>query len=156
MTLFESTWTRLLNFCRLGLRSIWCVEFFMTYLIHKTKCVIVLIHDVWGSFHKLQIWYVDSHKINYIGFLSYFQTFLNQKHGYRPLQTFIPSAEFELLTSCLKDHGKSTSLLETWYLKDTNDIPPVYILQPISTIIPGYKDKVGTLARKKGCLLFNP
>ena len=86
----------------------------------------------------------------YIGLDIYFQTFLNQKHGYRPLQSFIPAAEFELLTSCLKDHGRSTLLLETWYFKDTNDIPPIYVLQPISSIIPGYKDRVGHYYRLKG------
>ena len=48
-----------------------------------------------------------------------------------------------MLTSCLREHGKSTSLLETWYLKDRNAIPSFYVLQPISSIIPGYKDRVG-------------
>ncbi|XP_060582877.1 NACHT and WD repeat domain-containing protein 2-like [Ruditapes philippinarum] len=70
-----------------------------------------------------------------------FVTFLNQKHGYRPLQVTIPEAEFDNLYKSLEENGHDTSLFTLWYKKDTNQLPPIYVLQPISSIIPGYKDK---------------
>ncbi|XP_045162803.2 NACHT and WD repeat domain-containing protein 2-like [Mercenaria mercenaria] len=70
-----------------------------------------------------------------------FVTFLNQKHGYRPLQVSIPVTEFDHLYSSLQENGHDTDLVNLWYKKDTNQIPPVYVLQPISTNIPGYKEK---------------
>jgi len=42
----------------------------------------------------------------------------------------------------LKDSDRDHSLIETWYWKDANQVPPVYVLQPVSTHIRGYKDKV--------------
>ncbi|KAL4221581.1 NACHT and WD repeat domain-containing protein 2 [Mactra antiquata] len=78
-----------------------------------------------------------------------FVTFLNQKHGYRPLQVSIPEQEFEYLLESLKELGHDTELVLTWYRKDTNQVPPVYLIQPISTIIPGYKDKDNKEAKQE-------
>ncbi|KAH3755207.1 hypothetical protein DPMN_189897 [Dreissena polymorpha] len=78
-----------------------------------------------------------------------FVTFLNQKHGFRPLQTTISATEFELLTSCLKENDLDSSLVERWYRRDDNQVPPVYVLQPISSLIPGYRDKNNVEALKE-------
>jgi hypothetical protein len=49
---------------------------------------------------------------------------------------------FETIREALLRNGKDVSQLEVWFKKDTNAIPPVYILQPISSILLHYKDKV--------------
>ncbi|WAR13694.1 NWD2-like protein [Mya arenaria] len=84
-----------------------------------------------------------------------FQTFLNQKHGFRPLQASIVATEFQMLCDALKELGKDTSQLKQWYKKDENQVPPVYILQPISTYIPGYRDKSNQSAREEWDTVFN-
>jgi len=54
----------------------------------------------------------------------------------------IKSDVFETVRKTLLDHGKDVSLLDTWFKVDSNALPPVYILQPISSILKHYKDKV--------------
>ena len=46
-----------------------------------------------------------------------------------------------LLFAALKVHDEDTALLETWYMKDTNVLPAMYRLQPISSILHHYNDK---------------
>lgn len=70
-----------------------------------------------------------------------FVTFLNQKHGFHHLQSSIPSKEFDDIVQALQALGQDHSLLEVWYKQDTNCIPPVHILQPISSIITEYRNK---------------
>ncbi|KAK3582782.1 hypothetical protein CHS0354_035720 [Potamilus streckersoni] len=69
-----------------------------------------------------------------------FVTFLNQKHGYKPLQTTIHVAEFDTLLSALRESGREVTQLLTWFKRDDNIVPPMYVLQPISSVISGYKE----------------
>ena len=41
------------------------------------------------------------------------------------------------------DDNGSQDLITQWYLRDDNAIPPVYVLQPISTAIPEYDEDHG-------------
>ncbi|RDD38573.1 NACHT and WD repeat domain-containing protein 2 [Trichoplax sp. H2] len=69
----------------------------------------------------------------------YFIALLGQKYGYRPLPVQIDSVEFnKLLASIKSDHEADRLLLQEWYYEDTNSIPPVNILQPISSKYPHY------------------
>ncbi|XP_061189796.1 NACHT and WD repeat domain-containing protein 2-like [Saccostrea echinata] len=70
-----------------------------------------------------------------------FVTFLNQRHGYRALQTVITWEEFTQLMEALRTMGEDLSSFNIWYKEDTNSIPPVFVLQQISSIIPNYKIK---------------
>lgn len=72
----------------------------------------------------------------------FFQVFLGQKYGYRPIPTHIPAAEFELLRECAKNIQDELELLDAWYKKDMNTVPPVYVLQPISSILSNFNNKV--------------
>jgi len=36
------------------------------------------------------------------------------------------------------DRQASLALLDTWFKRNTNVIPPVYTLQPISSVLPDY------------------
>ncbi|CAB4062510.1 unnamed protein product [Lepeophtheirus salmonis] len=61
-----------------------------------------------------------------------------QKYGYRPVPTFIPHDEFNLILNMLKEFEKNTEILTDWYEKDTNSIPVMMILQPISSHYPNF------------------
>ena len=70
------------------------------------------------------------------------QALLCQRYGHRPIPASIDAGEFELLLAQLTKVDKQRELLDTWFRKDTNAIPPVYILQKISSIIPQYLSQV--------------
>jgi len=70
--------------------------------------------------------------------------FLGQKYGYRPIPTYILASELIMLKENLAQMGVDTHCLDLWYKKDTNAVPPVMILQPISTILINFNNKVWT------------
>lgn len=70
-----------------------------------------------------------------------FITFLGQKYGYRPIPTYILSSELQLIRDDLDAAGVDVSLLDLWYKKDSNCVPPVSILQPISSILVNFINK---------------
>lgn len=46
-----------------------------------------------------------------------------------------------MLVAKLSKDPESLKLLNQWFNKDSNSIPPTYILQPITTHYPHYDDK---------------
>jgi len=82
------------------------------------------------------------------------QALLGQKYGYRPFPPTIDADEFSAIRAELAAAGDdagdeddedagcnrqaSLELLDTWFKRNTNVIPPVYTLQPISSILPDY------------------
>lgn len=70
------------------------------------------------------------------------QVFLGQKYGYRPIPTYILSSELQMLRDDLVSSGTDPVLLDTWYRKDSNAVPPVSVLQPISSILINFNNKV--------------
>jgi hypothetical protein len=70
------------------------------------------------------------------------QVFLGQKYGYRPIPTYILSSELQMLRDDLANSGADPVLLDTWYRKDSNAVPPVSVLQPISSILVNFNNKV--------------
>ncbi|XP_076470740.1 NACHT and WD repeat domain-containing protein 2-like [Babylonia areolata] len=70
-----------------------------------------------------------------------FIVFLGQKYGYRPIPTHIVATEFELLRGCAKNAPEEVALLDLWYKEDRNSVPPVYVLQPISSNFPNFNNK---------------
>ncbi|XP_056004736.1 NACHT and WD repeat domain-containing protein 2-like [Ostrea edulis] len=70
-----------------------------------------------------------------------FVTFLNQRHGYRALQSVIAQKEFTQLMESLRSMGEDLSSFNVWYKEDENSIPPVFVLQQISSVISDYKLK---------------
>ena len=80
---------------------------------------------------------------------------LGQKYGYRPFPPTIDADEFSAIRAELvaataadadeeddEDAGSncqsSLELLDTWFKHNANVIPPVYTLQPISSVLPDY------------------
>ncbi|KAJ9592434.1 hypothetical protein L9F63_015850, partial [Diploptera punctata] len=70
-----------------------------------------------------------------------FVVFLGQKYGYRPIPTYILSSELQMLRDELANSGTDPILLDTWYRKDSNAVPPVSVLQPISSILINFNNK---------------
>ncbi|XP_070575384.1 NACHT domain- and WD repeat-containing protein 1-like isoform X2 [Ptychodera flava] len=67
-----------------------------------------------------------------------FMSFLNQKYNCQ-CPPHIPASAFEKLQNSLTE-GDDKQLLDEWYRRDDNAIPPVYVLQPVSGQIKKYKD----------------
>ncbi|XP_043470617.1 NACHT and WD repeat domain-containing protein 2 [Leptopilina heterotoma] len=70
-----------------------------------------------------------------------FVVFLGQKYGYRPIPTYVLSSELEMLRTELDSQGMDVIVLDTWYKKDSNAVPPTSILQPISSILKNFNNK---------------
>ncbi|XP_011338040.1 NACHT and WD repeat domain-containing protein 2 isoform X2 [Ooceraea biroi] len=70
-----------------------------------------------------------------------FVVFLGQKYGYRPIPTYVLSSELEMLRTELESLGMDVSVLDKWYKKDSNAVPPTSILQPISSILKNFNNK---------------
>ncbi|XP_050688331.1 NACHT and WD repeat domain-containing protein 2-like [Eriocheir sinensis] len=70
-----------------------------------------------------------------------FVFFGGQKYGYRPIPTVILGSELLMLREALITMGVDTLLIDTWYKKDSNAVPFVYILQPISSILVNFNNK---------------
>ncbi|XP_054751872.2 NACHT domain- and WD repeat-containing protein 1-like [Lytechinus pictus] len=55
---------------------------------------------------------------------------LGQRYGYRPIPATIPASMYGILSEHVTN-GDHINLLSSWYLRDDNTVPPVYVLQPI-------------------------
>lgn len=68
-----------------------------------------------------------------------FVVFLGQKYGYRPLPTRVLDTEFLMITDILEE--EDSNLLKLWYKLDSNSVPNVYVLQPVSSIYKNFTNK---------------
>jgi NACHT domain- and WD repeat-containing protein len=68
-----------------------------------------------------------------------FKVFLGQKYGYRPLPTKIEEAEFRLILTVSTNND--AKLLNQWYKLDSNNIPSLFCLQPVSSIFTNFTNK---------------
>ncbi|KAM3876292.1 NACHT domain- and WD repeat-containing protein 1 [Diretmus argenteus] len=69
-----------------------------------------------------------------------FVVLLGNRYGHRALPRLIPEKEFEMLLSKLSKNPEGLKLLNQWFLKDNNAVPPAYTLQPITAHFPHYSD----------------
>uniref|UniRef100_A0A8C8GKV8 AAA+ ATPase domain-containing protein n=1 Tax=Oncorhynchus tshawytscha TaxID=74940 RepID=A0A8C8GKV8_ONCTS len=67
-----------------------------------------------------------------------FIALLGNRYGHRPIPRVLPGKQFEVLLSKLPQD--QVGLLHQWFRKDNNAVPPVYVLQPITTLLPHYND----------------
>ena len=58
-----------------------------------------------------------------------FVILLGDRYGWRPLPAEIPGEEFERIADSIAE-ARDQELLEKWYRRDDNVLPPVYYLQP--------------------------
>ncbi|XP_051886627.1 NACHT domain- and WD repeat-containing protein 1 [Pristis pectinata] len=70
-----------------------------------------------------------------------FIALVGSRYGYRPIPRVIEEKEFEvLLLKHSSDSGSCKLFLKDWFWKDENAVPPVYVLQPVTTHLPHYSD----------------
>ena len=77
-----------------------------------------------------------------------FQTFLGQKYGYRPFPVKITASEFEKLLAAV-DNEDDRQMLKKWFWRDDNAVPAQYLLLPITSLLPYYRDYENEELRKK-------
>lgn len=66
---------------------------------------------------------------------------MGQKYGYRPIPASIDVDEFDMIRSHF-DEKADLSVLDVWYVRDDNNVPPQYVLQPIDSILKNYDSSV--------------
>ena len=73
-----------------------------------------------------------------------FQAIVGDKYGYRPIPTIIESSLFEKMCMVASSVVSEAdwNLVKEWFIKDNNTKPVVYVLQPISAMIPDVSDNV--------------
>jgi len=64
-----------------------------------------------------------------------------QKYGYRPIPSEIDTAELGILREALVSMGNDVHLIDKWYRKDNNKVPPESVLLPISTHLVHFLNK---------------
>ncbi|XP_076461539.1 uncharacterized protein LOC143294026 [Babylonia areolata] len=71
----------------------------------------------------------------------YFVAFLGDRYGSRLLPTTIPVTEYRSLRRLASWMDQSDfGVVDKWYLVDTNAVPAVYRIQPITALCPHYND----------------
>ena len=58
------------------------------------------------------------------------------------MPTFILGSELDMFKEVIKEDPGDLEIADKWYLKDLNKVPSEYILQPISTYLPNFNNKV--------------
>uniref|UniRef100_A0A3B3D407 NACHT and WD repeat domain containing 1 n=1 Tax=Oryzias melastigma TaxID=30732 RepID=A0A3B3D407_ORYME len=69
-----------------------------------------------------------------------FEALLGNRYGHRALPRLIPEKQFEVYLSKLSNTPGGIKQLQQWFRKDTNALPPTYVLQPITAYFPYYCD----------------
>ncbi|XP_072457369.1 NACHT domain- and WD repeat-containing protein 1 [Notamacropus eugenii] len=68
-----------------------------------------------------------------------FIALMGDQYGHCPIPRLIEEKEFQALCAQLTKSPNNLTLLAQWFWKDDNAVPPVYILQPITTHLPQYQ-----------------
>ncbi|XP_041349254.1 NACHT domain- and WD repeat-containing protein 1-like [Gigantopelta aegis] len=79
-----------------------------------------------------------------------FVTFLSHKYGYRSFPRLIPEDEFKQLSDEIQS-AETKEVIQKWFMRDDNSVPPTYVLQPISSLLPDFKSSnmdLQSLAKK--------
>eukprot|EP00041_Stephanoeca_diplocostata_P038076 m.1475175 g.1475175 ORF g.1475175 m.1475175 type:complete len:2147 (-) comp25155_c0_seq15:836-7276(-) len=76
-----------------------------------------------------------------------FITFLSQRYGYRPFPAEIEREEFDALVARISPDA--TAVLQKWFKLDMNCVPPMYILQPVSALLPAVLESGDARAQAK-------
>ena len=72
--------------------------------------------------------------------LFFIKVFFGQKYGFRPFPANIFVDEFDSIIVQVSDDEKQ--LLKQWFQRDDNNDPAQYVLQPITSKLAHFSDKV--------------
>lgn len=86
-----------------------------------------------------------------------FQGLIGEKYGSIRVPGEVESAEFEMILDAAVEAGLDTRILEEWYCRDENSVPPAYYLKPKADMLKNYQNSVSTgmdkgqRERKRAC-----
>lgn len=78
---------------------------------------------------------------------------MGEKYGSIRVPGEVESAEFEMILDAAVEAGLDTHILEEWYCRDENSVPPAYYLKPKAQMLKNYQNSVSaanTLPSRKG------
>lgn len=71
-----------------------------------------------------------------------FQGLVGEKYGSIRVPGEVESAEFEMILDASVEAGLDTHILEEWYCRDENSVPPAYYLKPKAQMLKNYQNSV--------------
>ncbi|XP_072333215.1 NACHT and WD repeat domain-containing protein 2-like [Scyliorhinus torazame] len=77
-----------------------------------------------------------------------FVALIGEQYGSVSLPAEIEASEFEVILCKSENEGVSTRLLENWYQRDENSVPPAYYLRSKTDVLPDYCNKSAGRARE--------
>lgn len=75
-------------------------------------------------------------------FLPPLQGLVGEKYGSIRVPGEVDSAEFEMILDAAVEAGMDTHILEEWYCRDENSVPPAYYLKPKAQMLKNYQNSV--------------
>lgn len=88
-------------------------------------------------------------------FFSLSQGLIGEKYGSIRVPGEVESAEFEMILDAAVEAGLDTRILEEWYCRDENSVPPAYYLKPKAEMLKNYQNSVSRAGRykeKRACI----
>lgn len=70
------------------------------------------------------------------------QGLVGEKYGSIRVPGEVESAEFEMILDAAVEAGLDTRILEEWYCRDENSVPPAYYLKPKAEMLKNYQNSV--------------
>lgn len=67
---------------------------------------------------------------------------MGEKYGSIRVPGEVESAEFEMILDAAVEAGLDTRILEEWYCRDENAVPPAYYLKPKAQMLKNYQNSV--------------
>lgn len=81
----------------------------------------------------------------FAAFLSPNQGLVGEKYGSIRVPGEVESAEFEMILDAAVEAGLDTQILEEWYCRDENAVPPAYYLKPKAQMLKNFQNSVSPL-----------
>lgn len=79
------------------------------------------------------------------------QGLVGEKYGSIRVPGEVDSAEFEMILDAAVEAGMDTHILEEWYCRDENSVPPAYYLKPKAQMLKNYQNSVSLASFEKNC-----
>ena len=76
------------------------------------------------------------------------QAFLGNRYGYRPFPAKISVSDFGILLETALSNQIDAALLNKWYRRDNNVVPPTFQLLPITVHYPNYNSRDSALRHR--------
>lgn len=85
---------------------------------------------------------------------SFWQALVGEKYGSIRVPGEVESAEFEMILDAAVEAGLDTRILEEWYCRDENSVPPAYYLKPKAETLKNYQNSVRMIDNVNICDIF--